>query len=120
MTEDQDQPVELGPFASEVERRALRVTSRVLERVEAWRDQEERRAEVHEGVQRRLARFALPGALAAALSFLAILATRGNDTPAQRPEVFAVMVMGQTPAAKWIALGQPPEIAELLQAMQRR
>ena len=111
--------MDLGPLASELERRALRVTSRVVSRVESARAEARSRAEVREGVQRRLARFALPGALAAALSFLAILATRGHDLPAQKPEVFAVMVMGQTPAAKWVALGEPPEIAELLQAMQR-
>lgn len=101
--------MELGRLAEELERRAFRVTNRVLERIE-----------VRDGVRRRLARFALPGALAAALSFLAILATRRSDRPIEKPEVFAVMVMGQTPAAKWVALGEPPEIAELLQAMQRR
>jgi hypothetical protein len=113
--EDQDHPMDLKPLAAELEHRARRVTSHVLQRVATVR-----RTEIREGVQRRLARFALPGAMAAALSFLAILATRNNDSAAQKPEVFAVMVMGQTPAAKWVALGQPPEIAELLQAMQRR
>ena len=119
MTVDQDQPVDFAALTAELERRAGRVASRVVARVEAMRDEARGRAAVREGVQRRLARFALPGALAAALSFLAILATRGIDTTDQKPEVFAVMVMGQTPAAKWVALGEPPEIAELLQAMER-
>ena len=120
MIDDQEQPVDLAPLKADLELRALRVTNRVLARVGAERELELDRMEVREGVQRRLARFALPGALAAALSFLAILATRGNDTPVQPDQMFAVMVMGQTPAAKWVALGQPPEIAELLQAMRGR
>lgn len=120
MIDDQDQPADLAPLKAEVELRAQLVTNRVLARMGVDRKLEQHRMEVREGVQRRLARFALPGALAAALSFLAILATRGNDTPEQPGEVFAVMVMGQTPAAKWVALGQPPEIAELLQAMRGR
>ena len=115
MIEDQDHPMDLTSLAAELEHRASRVTSHVRQRVATVR-----RTEIGEEIQRRLARFALPGAIAAALSFLAILATRNHDSAAQQPEVFAVMVMGQTPAAKWVALGQPPEIAELLQAMQRR
>jgi hypothetical protein len=120
MIDDLDPPVDLAPLKAEMERRAPGVTNRVLARVGAARKLEQNRNEVREGVQRWLARFAVPGALAAALSFLAILATRGNDTPERPGEVFAVMVMGQTPAAKWVALGQPPEIAELLRAMEGR
>jgi len=119
MIDDQD-PVDLAPVKAEMERRAHRVTKRVLARVGAERTLEQDRVAVREGVQRRLARFALPGALAAALSFLAILATRENAPPERPGEVFAVMVMGQNPAAKWVALGQPPEIAELLRAMEGR
>jgi hypothetical protein len=114
--DDQEQPVDLALLKPELERRAARVTERVLGRMASLRERERHRAEVREGVRRRLARFALPGALAAALSFLAILATRKEASPP--PEVFALMVMGQTPAARWVALGEPPGIAELLQAMR--
>ena len=120
MTDDQDAPVDLNPLKTELERRAPRVASRVLARVAGERALGQDRIDVRHAVQRRLARFALPAALAAALSFLAILATRGNAAPEQPGEVFAVMVMGQTPAARWVALGQPPEIAELLRAMEGR
>ena len=119
MIDDQDLPVDLAPMKAELEQRAHRVSSRVLERIAGVRTRDRVRADVLQAVQRRLARFAWPGAIAAALSFLAILATR-SDEPVDQPELFTVMVMGQTPAAKWIALGQPPEIPELLQAMQRR
>ena len=119
MIDDQDPPMDLAPLKAEMERRAHGVTSRVLSRIAAERKLEQDRFDVR-GVQRRLARFALPGALAAALSFLAILATRENAPPERPGEVFAVMVMGQSPAAKWVALGQPPEIAELLRAMEGR
>ena len=120
MTDDQDQPVDLGPMKAELERRALGLTSRVLEQIGAARARAQTREAVREGVERRLARFAWPGAVAAALSMLAILATRNDHQPDQQAELFTVMVMGQTPAAKWVALGQAPEIQELLQAMQGR
>ena len=120
MIDDQDTPIDLSPLKAEMEHRAHGVTRRALSRVAAERKLEQDRIDVREGVQRRLARFALPGALAATLSFLAILATRGTAPPERPGEVFAVMVMGQNPAAKWVALGQPPEIAELLRAMEGR
>jgi hypothetical protein len=117
---DDQEPVDFAPLKAEMERRAHGVTSRALSRVAAERKLEQDRLDVREGVQRWLARFALPGALAAALSFLAILATRGKEPPERPGEVFAVAVMGQTPAARWVALGQPPEIVELLRAMEGR
>ena len=120
MIDDLDPPVDLSPLRARMDRRAQALTSRVMARVGAERRAEQDRQELREGVQRRLARFALPGALAAALSALAILATRSAHTSSQPGEVFAVMVMGQSPAAKWVAQGQPPEISELLQAMQSR
>ena len=119
MIDESDQPMDLSPLKGDREFRAARLSARVLAQVAAFREHAAQRDEIREGVRRRLARFALPGALAAAISFLAIMATSSRTT---RPEVerFAVMVMGQTPAARWIALDQPPEIEELLQAMRGR
>jgi transcriptional regulator of acetoin/glycerol metabolism len=119
MIDDQDLPVDLGPLKAEMDHRALQVTSRVLERITDLRARDRVRSDVFLDVQRRLARFAWPGAIAAAISVLAILTTR-SDERTHQPELFAVMVMGQSPAAKWIALGELPEIPELLQAMEPR
>jgi hypothetical protein len=120
MIDEPDPPLDLSPLAADRDLRAARMSARVLDQVTAFRRQQAQRDEVREGVRRRLARFALPGALAAVISFLAILATGTRETP--RPEAgrFAMMVMGQTPAARWIALDQPPGIEELLQAMGGR
>jgi hypothetical protein len=118
MTEDQDHKVDLSPLAPDAERRAARMTSRVMERIGAFRDQETREADVSEAVRRRLARFALPAALAAAISFFAILLT-GRDS-SRPPELFTVVILGSSPAAEWIVRDQPPEIPELLRALDDR
>lgn len=115
MTED-DRPLDLSALAAGRDARADRLTARLMERVAAVRETER----VRDDVRRRLARFAFPGALAATIGFLAILAVGRRETPHPEPELFTLAVMGQTPAARWIALGQAPGIEELLQAMGGR
>lgn len=119
MTDDANQPLDLSPLAADRELRATRLTARVLGQVAAFREKAAQRDEVREGVRRRLARFALPGAIAAAISLVAILSS-GSSGETPHPEVgrFALMVMGESPAARWIALDEPPGIEELLQAMR--
>ena len=120
MIDDSEPPLDLSPLTADRELRATRLTARALGRVAAFRERAAQRDDVREGFRRRLASFALPGAIAAAISLVAVLTSDSTQTP--QPDVgrFALMVMGETPPARWIALDQPPGIEELLQVMRGR
>jgi hypothetical protein len=115
VTDPQDAPVDLTPLRDEMARRASRVVARVVDRVAAARASAARRFELVDDVRRRLARLALPAALAAAALFAAALATQDRPVP---PEPLASIVMSAGPARRWVAQGDKPDAGAIAAAMR--
>jgi hypothetical protein len=102
--------VDLTRISEDAELRASRVVAGVIDRVAAERRTE---AELWESVRRRLARFAIPTALAAAASLAVVLL---SDTTSTSPNLdpFAPAVLAGNPAVGWIAMDRRPDISEVL------
>lgn len=107
MNED---PLDLSPLAADAEERSARIRARVDQRIGAERD-------LWVAVRSRLARMALPAALAAAAGLAGVVLTQRRTEPS--PDRFAVVVMGGGPATRWVVENQAPELSELVALMER-
>jgi hypothetical protein len=106
MNEDFDEPpVDLSPLDIDAEHRTQRIAARVSSRIERARTD----PGVLPGIERVLARWAVPATLAAAASLAFVLLTK----PQHEGDVFAAFVLSRGPAAGWIASGQAPDVAEV-------
>lgn len=100
-----DEPFDLSPLAADAAARAARVTAQVGQRIAAERD-------LWSGVRNRLARWAVPAALAAAAGLAGLLLT--GKPAAAMPDRFVVAVMGRGPVIRWVGQNQRPELPELV------
>jgi hypothetical protein len=117
VTETPDDRVDLSPLEPDATHRVTRIITDVSGRVVAARRAQTQRTELWHGVRRRLARLALPAALAAAASITAVRFTGRHSSP--RPERFAAVVLERGPARPWIVLDRRPEIPELVAVLER-
>jgi hypothetical protein len=113
--------VDLTPLRDDAAMRASRVAAGLAPRVAAARRAALQRRAVWDGARRRLGRLAIPALLAAAAALAGVIVTTGTrashappSPAAERPDPFAGIVLGSGPAARWIALGRRPDVAELV------
>lgn len=113
MHDDDDRPLDLAPLAPDADARARRVVNTLAARIASERagERAEERAGVLHDIGRRLARYAIPAALAAAASVVALVSARPR---AGTPDPFATAVMGRGPATRWVMQGRAPEPGELV------
>ena len=112
MTDISEERTDLTALREDAKRRATRITAGVMERVADARSHEASAYDLRAEVRRRLARLALPAALAAAASLAAVFLT--SRAPAPRGDPFAFVVMGEGPATRWIVLDRRPAMRELV------
>lgn len=116
MTNEPDQDrVDWSPLVAHAERRAARIAAGVLDRVAAARRAEANRRALTAAVRVRLARLAVPAALAAAASIAGVLATSRRAAP--RPRVFAAIILGPGPMTAWVAYDHRPGPGEIVAAL---
>ena len=101
-----DEPVDLGALRAEHVARADRAADRALARIAHARV-----VPFPIVVCSRLARFAIPAALAAAAALLVVLVTR--PAPGEPTDSFARIVVGNGPTAQWLAAQSRPDDREL-------
>jgi hypothetical protein len=106
LTDQPDDPVDLSPLRSDLDARVERVTARVMDRIASTH-----RPTVVAEVLYLVGRWAWPTALAAAAS-IAMIMTRQDRRPVTEP--FAALVMSESPAVRWVAEGDLPQVGELL------
>ena len=92
-------PLDLSALRGDAEMRARRIVAGVSQRI--GRDR------ARDGVERMLARWASPAALAAAASAAAVLLPNHK----REPDAFAAFVVPAGPAAVWVAKGGAPNMA---------
>ena len=114
-----DDRIDLTPLRDDAAMRASNVAAGLARRVAAARQTALRRRAVWDGVRRRLGRLAIPAVLAAAAALAGVIVTTRTPPPAltpppPHPDPFVGIVMGSGPAARWIALDRPPDVAELV------
>lgn len=122
MTERHDEeeaPVDLSALSADVDPRVVRVLSGLDARIAQARASERSAPPlgVGEAVRRRLARLALPAAVAAAVAVAAVI--RMERRSAAPGDVFVGLVLGDAePVAGWIAEGRRPAMPELIRLME--
>lgn len=115
MNEPLDEPVDLSELDEDSTVRAGRIAARVSERVAESRRHSRSGLAMADAVQRRLSRVAIPFALAAAASLVAVIATL--EPPRTEPDPFALVVMDGAAPASWVVNAREPRVRELLQLL---